>query len=199
MVCAGCPIASVSQRALLPLERRPLSCGVPRQRLRATDARVSRIPPAQPEVPLLRESGWGEGTRRRHTCTRSPPGVARSLIRPCGAPSPAGRRDSLRASLLPLRTPFPREGAMSRRQKCRSDACARVYARTIAVQPHSVADALRDRRRARGSLSDSLAGNASSSAGNAGIGVRSSMASRLSHSMNSAAAGLGSRWLGCTM
>ncbi|RFF71518.1 hypothetical protein D0A39_10455 [Xanthomonas campestris pv. campestris] len=38
---------------------------------------------------------WGEGGKRRSsTCIQTPPGFARTLIRPYGAPSPEGRRNS---------------------------------------------------------------------------------------------------------
>ncbi|PPU68255.1 hypothetical protein XpiCFBP4643_11605 [Xanthomonas pisi] len=40
------------------------------------------------------ERGWGEGTRRSLRTTQTPPGFAHTLIRPCGAPSPEGRRDN---------------------------------------------------------------------------------------------------------
>ncbi|AGI08735.1 Hypothetical Protein XCAW_02959 [Xanthomonas citri subsp. citri Aw12879] len=38
--------------------------------------------------PLLRERGWGEGTRRSSGVVVTARGSARTLIRPCGALSP---------------------------------------------------------------------------------------------------------------
>ncbi len=72
-----------------------------------------------PGAPLPRERGWGEGAGRsrraseRHQASPAPlsaaaidvlPGFARTLIRPCGAPSPGGRRGARGAW-----SPSPRE------------------------------------------------------------------------------------------
>ncbi len=51
-------------------------------------------------APLLRERGWGEGTERSLRGIPTARGFARTRIRPCGAPSPEGRRENTEATAL---------------------------------------------------------------------------------------------------